>query len=118
MNAHGVASIPPAKVARTPLEALQVALQSVEPSKRQRREDALIEAYDLLKDSHGRGVPWKTIVAKFNEAYGLVMHPARLRKDFEAERVRREHVYGVTAVEGNEDERAMASGQVNEGVKA
>lgn len=117
MNAQGVASIPSEKAAHSSLNKFKLALQSVEPSKRQRREEALIEAYDTIQQHAQRKVPWKVIVAKFNEAYGLSMHPARLRKEFEEERKRREDVYGVAEFERIKEEEVdipeRASGETD-----
>lgn len=118
MNTNGVVSIPQEKAVRSSLDKFQASLQSLEPSKRQRREEALMEAYDTIKQHVERKVPWKVIVAKFNDAYGLSMHPARLRKEFDEERKRREDAYGVAGFDPvNHEEEAVAD-QVNEEIDA
>ncbi|MEW9572260.1 hypothetical protein ABQJ54_10905 [Rhodanobacter sp. Si-c] len=118
MNANGVASMAPVKAANSSLEKFQLALQSVEPSKRQRREEALAEAFDTIKQHVERKVPWKTIVAKFNEAYALGMHPARLRKEFDEERKRREDVYGIAGFDHGSHGEGGATKQVDEEISA
>ena len=118
MNEQGVVSIPSEKATGSSLDKFQLALQCVEPSKRQRREEALIEAYDTIKQHVDRKVPWKTIVAKFNEAYGLSIHPARLRKEFDAERIRREDTYGLAEFDRVNHEVEDVTEQVSEEISA
>jgi len=118
MNNQPVVRIPRENAAESSLDKFQLALESVEPSKRQRREEALAEAYDTIKQHVDRKVPWKVIVAKFNEAYGLAMHPARLRKAFDEERKRREHIYGLDGFEQVNHEEENIAKQVNEEIHA
>lgn len=118
MNAHDVVGLPPKKAVHSELEKFKLAMQSVEPSKRQRREEALSEAYDTIKQHVERKVPWKTIVAKFNEAYALAMHPARLRKEFDEECKRREDAYGIAGFEQANTQEGGVTEQVDEEVGA
>lgn len=118
MNTNTVVSIPPTKVAHSCLDKFQLALQAVEPSKSKKRQDAIIEAYDTIKQHAERKVPWKTIVAKFNEAYALAMHPARLRKEFDEERKRRENAYGIEGFEQANHEEADETERVHEEITA
>lgn len=113
-------NIPPEKALapRSSLDKFKLALQSVEPTKRQRREEALSEAYDTIRQHIERKVPWKTIVAKFNEAYALAMHPARLRKEFDEERKRREDAYGIAGLERANTQEDGVTEQVEEEVGA
>lgn len=99
MSVQNVTAVPPANPARTKLERFQHALRNVEPSKSKKRDDAVMEAYDTIREHHERKVPWKTITAMFNEAYGLKMHPARLRKAFDEEGARRRAVYGIAELD-------------------
>jgi hypothetical protein len=118
MSAQSVASMPSEKAAQSSLDKFQMGLQTVEPSKRQRREEALMEAYDTIKQHSERKVPWKVIVTKFNEAYQLSMHPARLRKEFDDERKRREDAYGIAEFEQLNEVGDNVSEQVKEEISA
>lgn len=90
MSVQNVTAVPPANPARTKLERFQHALRNVEPSKSKKRDDAVVEAYDTIREHHERKVPWKTITAMFNEAYGLKMHPEGCARPL----TRRGHVAG------------------------
>jgi len=118
MNANGAVSMPPENAVHSSLDKFQLALQSVEPTKRQRRAEALAEAYDTIKQHAERKVPWKTIVAKFNEAYGLAMHPARLRKEFDEEGKRREGAYGIAEFEQANNQEGGVTEQIDEEISA
>lgn len=77
------------KVKDTRLSRFERELEAIEP-KRRHHEDALFsDAYPSIEQSLARKVPQKTIIEKFNAAFGAKLHPVRFRQLLCAERERR-----------------------------
>ncbi len=71
------------------------------PNKKHRNQICFAEAYHLIEEHLARKIPLKTIMTKFNVAFGLSVHPARFRQLLEDERARRSGAgLNEAAVEG------------------
>lgn len=71
------------------LRKMDLALQQVAASGKNKKEADFREAYPLIEQSIAKKVPFKVVLETFNAAYGYTLHPPRFRKMLLDERKRR-----------------------------
>lgn len=71
------------------LKAMELALQQVETSGKNKKEADFKEAYPLIEQNLSKKIPFKTVLETFNTAYGYKLHPPGFRKLLLDERKRR-----------------------------